>query len=217
MQVLYYNSKHTTDPIPIQHWSHCYILLYHKLQLKFWYHITCYFPYVGANFPKWWTLSFSKNLPDLEFHNPNNQINSCKLHFTQNSYVYTSFQTPVNRQNVCKLAQYSQSICIALHNKCIVWPDPLLCRVFIACSISTHTSYFIVSSCYIIVSCCQTAFSICFVVVEKRVWWHSQYRVVSESHDFRGMLIGKINTTLIYILFVILLFSVIVWSSVKPN
>ena len=44
-------------------------------------------------------------------------------------------------------------------------------------------------------------------------WWKnslvtwSVYRVVSARYDFRGMLIDKTNTTLIYILFVILLFS----------
>ena len=32
-------------------------------------------------------------------------------------------------------------------------------------------------------------------VVEKRVWWHSQYRVVSTHHDFRGVFMGKINNT----------------------
>ena len=60
-------------------------------------------------------------------------------------------------------------------------------------------------------------FPFVFVVAEKRVWWHSQYRVVSTHHHFCGVLIGKINTTLIYVPFVILLFSiVIVQSSAKP-
>ena len=40
-------------------------------------------------------------------------------------------------------------------------------------------------------------FPFVFAVAEKRVWSHSQYRVVSAHHDFCGVLIGKINTTLI--------------------
>ena len=28
--------------------------------------------FLGANFPKWWTFSFSRNFPDLEIHDPNN-------------------------------------------------------------------------------------------------------------------------------------------------
>ena len=44
----------------------------------------------------------------------------------------------------------------------------------------------------------------------------SGYRVVSARHDFRGMLIGKINTILVHIPFVMLLFSVIQLLA-KPN
>ena len=41
----------------------------------------CTLPYsrlfsLGANFSKWWTLSFSRNFSDLEFYNPNNLIYS---------------------------------------------------------------------------------------------------------------------------------------------
>ena len=54
-----------------------------------------------------------------------------------------------------------------------------------------------------------------FVLAEKRVWWYSQYRVVSIHH--KNMLIGKINTILIYVPFVILLFSVVIVQSLaKP-
>ena len=28
---------------------------------------------LGANFPEWWTLSFSRNFPDLEIHKPTNK------------------------------------------------------------------------------------------------------------------------------------------------
>ena len=58
-----------------------------------------------------------------------------------------------------------------------------------------------------IILCCQTTFSICICGGGKIVWWHGQYRVVSGHYDFHGMLIDKTNTTLIYILFVIPLFS----------
>ena len=58
-----------------------------------------------------------------------------------------------------------------------------------------------------LVLCCQTVFSVCLCGGGKRVWSHSQYRVVSACHDFHGMLIDKINTTLIPS--VILLISVI--------
>ena len=50
-----------------------------------------------------------------------------------------------------------------------------------------------------VVSRCLTAFSICVWDGAKRVWWHSHYRVVSACHNFHGVLIGKISTTLIYV------------------
>ena len=40
------------------------------------YRIAGYLP-LGANFPKSWTCSFSRNFPDLEIRNPNNQSISC--------------------------------------------------------------------------------------------------------------------------------------------
>ena len=36
------------------------------------YCIAGLFPYIGANFPEWSVLSFSRNFPDLEIHDPNN-------------------------------------------------------------------------------------------------------------------------------------------------
>ena len=49
---------------------------------------------------------------------------------------------------VCKITQYLWSVCIALHKECtFMWSGPLSHGMFIACSIGTHTSYFIVSSC----------------------------------------------------------------------
>ena len=43
---------------------------------------------LGANFPEWSALSFSRNLPDLEIHDPNNH----KTHMSNTSqkvYVCT--------------------------------------------------------------------------------------------------------------------------------
>ena len=36
------------------------------------YHIASGFISIGANFPKWSALSYSRNYPDLEIHDPNN-------------------------------------------------------------------------------------------------------------------------------------------------
>ena len=49
-----------------------------------------------------------------------------------------------------------------------------------------------------VVSCYLITFLICLWGSAKRVWWCSQYRVVSACHNFHGVLIGKINSTLIY-------------------
>ena len=41
---------------------------------------------LGANFPEWWALSFSRNFPNLKFHDPNN----LKTHVSDISHkVYT--------------------------------------------------------------------------------------------------------------------------------
>ena len=37
------------------------------------------------------------------------------------------------------------------------------------------------------------------MVAEKRVWWHSQYRLVSARYNFLGMFMGNINNTSTYI------------------
>ena len=39
---------------------------------------------LGANFPEWSVLSFSRNFPDLEIHDPNNQ----KIHVSE---IHTKF------------------------------------------------------------------------------------------------------------------------------
>ena len=43
---------------------------------------------LGANFPEWSALSFSRNFPDLEIHDPNNQK-------TQVSYISESHKVYV--------------------------------------------------------------------------------------------------------------------------
>ena len=67
---------------------------------------------LGANFPEWWALSFSRNFPSLKIHGPNNR----KTHVSDISHkvytcTYMSIWTPViDEMLVCKLAQYSQSV-----------------------------------------------------------------------------------------------------------
>ena len=50
-----------------------------------------------------------------------------------------------------------------------------------------------------VVSRCLTTFSICVWGGAKKFRWHSHYRVVSACHNFHGVFIGKISTTLIYV------------------
>ena len=65
---------------------------------------------LGANFPKWWALSFSRNFPNLKIHDPKNRKTHVTFH-TQSLGMYMSIWTPViDEMLVCKLAQYSQSV-----------------------------------------------------------------------------------------------------------
>ena len=86
-----------------------------------------------GHFPKWWTFSFSRNFPDLEIQY---DLNNRKNYVNNISHkVYACTWTPViDKMLVCKLAQYSLSICSSV----LVWSDPLSCRAFIACSIISH-------------------------------------------------------------------------------
>ena len=58
-----------------------------------------------------------------------------------------------------------------------------------------------------IILCCQRAFFCLSLWWWKKVWWHSQYRVVSARHDFNVVLTGKINTLLWYTYHLLYCFS----------
>ena len=45
----------------------------------------------------------------------------------------------MDKMLICILAQHSRSAAVVVHRECsLVWPDPLLCRTFVACSVSTQ-------------------------------------------------------------------------------
>ena len=70
------------------------------------------FSSLGANFPKWWTLSFSRNFSNLEIYHPNIQKphkNSYERHFTMFVHVHEHLIYSKDEMLVCKLAQYSWS------------------------------------------------------------------------------------------------------------
>ena len=73
---------------------------------------------LGANFPEWSVLSFSRNFPDLEIHNPNNRKSHVSEPISHTKFaerslrVYMSVWTPViDKMFVSKLAQHSRRIC----------------------------------------------------------------------------------------------------------
>ena len=74
---------------------------------------------LGANFPKWLTLTFSRNFPDLEIHDLNNwktQVNDISPVYM---FVHVRLDSS-NRWGACRLGQYSWSICSSRAQSIIV-------------------------------------------------------------------------------------------------
>ena len=44
--------------------------------------------YLGGNLPKWWAFSFSRNFPNLEIHDPNNQKLRWETLYTKFMHVH---------------------------------------------------------------------------------------------------------------------------------
>ena len=87
---------------------------------------------------------------------------------------------------------------------------PWICTIFYIVSTLLHGCKLLVAILNSQSRIARLLFPLVFVMAEEIVWQHSQYRVVSVHHNFRNVLIGRINTTFICIPFVILLFSWIV-------
>ena len=107
---------------------------------------------LGANFPEWSVLSFSKNFPDYFTNSQSKQlINSHEWDFLQGLRVYMSVWTLViDEMLVYKLARYSWSVCSSCaHRKyyILMQPNLLSHRVLIAFSIKTPPSHWSYSGC----------------------------------------------------------------------
>ena len=131
-------------------------------------------------------------------HKAFKQIRSCTTQFYKGWYFEDYFTYIITWFNSLQIHFTSGSVKVT-HSKCCTPQFPLRMQWIISLTLP---------DCF---------FHLSLRWQKKLVWWHSQYRVVSAYHNFYDALISKINTTMMYIQFVILLFSVMVQSSAKPN
>ena len=111
---------------------------------------------LGANFPKWWTLSLTEIF--LMYKSQSKQSkNPCEWNYTQSLRVYMGIWAPVIKEMlVCKSTQYSWSVwSIGVHQKysfirlaTLYYAGHLLLATMASIAPSSdHSSYFGVSSC----------------------------------------------------------------------